>query len=136
MKHNQYRGKRVDTGEWVYGYLSSKNTIRELDWEHKVILKTVGQYIGLNDRENDYIYEGDIVEYSNIINKIDLKNRENDYSEITTRSIGVVEYSNRGCFWLNGLISIHCQYKKIGNIFDNPELLHFIIDKKKTLFNR
>lgn len=78
---NLYRGKRVDNGEWVEGYLLQSNLIvpaghffnfcRCNDKNiitndsclvfYEVIPETVGQCTGLNDKNNKKIFEGDIV---------------------------------------------------------------------------
>jgi hypothetical protein len=65
----RFRGKRVDNGEWVYGYLyifapftdDSEHHIQEKEgdngWSHSIDPATVGQFI-LTSEGND-IYEGD-----------------------------------------------------------------------------
>lgn len=76
MREIKFRGRKIDTGEWVYGYLvvdeSGETNIvnnygTSYSWD-EVDPETVGQYTGLQDckRTKEYpngqeIYEGDIV---------------------------------------------------------------------------
>ena len=75
MREILFRGKRLDNGEWVSGWLkpflnagyigkSARMCIQDGMYStniHEVDPDTVGQYIGLTDSNDTKIFEGDIV---------------------------------------------------------------------------
>ena len=131
MREIKFRGKRIDNGEWVYGYFqicpTNGTIIREIKtgFIYEILPKTVGQYTGLKDKKGKEIYEGDVftangkypkvIEYCEeragfcVINIDDIKNK--DWKDIKQFP---------GQNWWN-------EYKRgieiIGNIHDNPELM-------------
>lgn len=123
MRDIEFRGKRTDNGEWVYG-----NLVRGCDKKYAYIVEfgnrelcrnyvdvnpdTVGQYTGLADKNGTKIFEGDIVTMPS-------------YGGGRWKS---VVYFKSGKFAVDGsnygFKDIRPQNMLvIGNIYDNPELL-------------
>lgn len=129
MREILFRGKRVDNGEWVYGwyaplvcnyktiipYIRNKNGT-----DKEVIPETVGQYTGLTDKNGKKIFEGDIVEFTD------------KYTGKKGRAEIVFEYFKwkySGCYYGGNPIVWLCiddtsvEFEVIGNIHDNGEIL-------------
>lgn len=131
MREIKFRGKRIDTGEWVYEdlienqgryyiyYATSDTTLENEDNSIIVLAEevdpdTVGQYTGLKDRNGQDVYEGDLLRTS----EGNIMIAEWVGSGIVTRCLtptydGMMN-TNRYAFPVS---------EKIGNIHDNPELL-------------
>lgn len=129
MRDILFRGKRTDNGEWVYEDLwcnpygkkvvciTSPINTQGTTGGNEVDPETVGQFIGLYDKNGQKIFEGDII-----------KGKVHEINGYRVRR-GVVEYHGVGFImnlesnsWYDQKnIPFDCEV--IGNIYDNPELL-------------
>jgi uncharacterized phage protein (TIGR01671 family) len=117
MREYKFKGKRIDNGEWVYGYYSVviehgdnggvehlyRETATALHYisneegiSHIVIPETVGEITGLRDckrtaeyPEGQEVYEGDIIRFTVF-----------DYNGSDTQHTGVIKWSGaRFAIW-------------------------------------
>ena len=77
MREILFRGKRIDNGEWITGGIFQQkaddvkdevvyiidNSSNDVDWAHRVIPETVGQFTGVTDKKGNRVFEGSIFRY-------------------------------------------------------------------------
>lgn len=115
MREIEFRGKRVDNGEWVYGYyyVSSDGIHRIYNYfnggNYQIIPDTLSQYTGLKDNKGNKIFEGNIIKH------------------IRNNSIGEVIFED-GQFYSTNCCkecfsTFRTDFEVIGNVYENLELL-------------
>ena len=138
MREILFRGKRADTGEWIYGdlrqdadlesayiggwdYFTADYALQREPFEYPVSPETVGQFTGLTDKNGNRIFEGDIC-------STDLKR---PYTVVAFRG-GCFEYElddGDGIYYdimmpVTKKPATQDKYTiVIGNIYDNADLL-------------
>jgi len=135
MREILFRGKRLDNGDWCYGYYVSladfngnerhriyeRKSESELDGEGRIFYPdyfdvdtaTIGQFTGLVDMHKNMIFEGDIVKYGSSIHEVVFETRnQSGYFGIR---IGCETWQFQGSVPA-------CLMEVIGNIYDNKEL--------------
>lgn len=144
----KFRGKRIDNGEWVYGYY-----VADIEWAKyymyypkkngafislfrvEIDTETVGQHTGLKDKNGKEIYERDIVNcYDN--------GAKNTEWHLDKEHLGTIIFASPAFVlnipgkliydggavkqWANDIVLTHwCNAENIeviGNIHDNPDL--------------
>lgn len=129
MREILFRGRRIDTGEWVKGDLLQFHThsvIHHYDngcrVANEIDLSTAGQYTELVDKNGTRIFEGDVVAKKSVYD-------ESKYSFVrevsmdTTYRRGWYPFaSGDGCGCCEEDTFSPSDMIVIGNIHDNPEL--------------
>lgn len=126
-----FKTKRLDNGEWVEGDLlhtRHADVVLISDFKDQLFRcdgNTLCQYTGLTDKNGKRIWENDIVECNKRKEECELYKIvwRNEYADF-----GVVPISNTctGQYPIGfsyGKTLHGRDYKSVGNIFDNPELL-------------
>lgn len=153
MKDILFRAKRTDNGKWERGFYFKQIRNLKIGLEHliieplfgkkyKVIPETVDQFIGYTDKEDNYIFESDIVEFTRNDNSKEkyLIWFHNEGQYLTAVPIDEHLNFNGSDYWnsrcdgtrfnyaeftvmLNDFYGDFKNIEVIGNLHDNPELL-------------
>ncbi len=134
MREILFRAKKEFDGEWVYGNYCAAEYLTSEGTEHliieaprngvsaKIIAETVGQYIGVEDKNGKKVFEGDILRYTprpkcTIYYKV-IWNQE--WSRFALMQWSTYKYHLYE--WAQHETIKYC-CEVIGNIHDNPDLL-------------
>ena len=125
MREILFRGKVKNGKFWIYGYYCPKpftrfpckpaiypiNALNQDYCAYEIDVDTLGRYAGLTDKNDNRIFEGDIVKGTNI------------FGDIVAE---MVMFEN-GMFCIDGYpLGEVNDAEVIGNIHDNPELLEMV----------
>lgn len=117
MREILFRAKRLADQKWIYGdfIMMLSDYPRIISNEdvkmYSVVSETVGQYIGLLDKNGTKIFEGDIVR------------------DAETSDVGKIFFDTYTAMFVIGfettIADFNASYslEVIGNIYDNPELI-------------
>jgi uncharacterized phage protein (TIGR01671 family) len=125
MREIEFRGKRKDNNEWIYGTFGILESIID---EHinyyyivdcygdsqEIIPETIGQYTGLKDKNGAKIFEGDIVKLNNQEFIIMYKNNAMSFVLRPVEEKFIYDF-------LPVCVENNLPIEAIGNIFDKEE---------------
>lgn len=147
MREILFRGKRNDTGEWIFGsivhqtdYYGDKcdrwfilegnyTNDYDIDYPIEVQKETVGQFTGLLDKNGTKIFEGDVLDMSIIgpdhsLNAVSIEHGAVGFFPLHPEEEAEEDRRWRS-FWKDDEQEFWSDeyFTVIGNIHDNPELL-------------
>jgi uncharacterized phage protein (TIGR01671 family) len=131
MREIKFRGKSIENREWIYGsplllgderyiYPHDHGDLDDTDFGYafdEVIPETVGQYIGLIDKNGKEVYEGDIIVWHNVSGYPD------GFGTVIWDDVHAAWFLLREEQGIDDTIYDFYNLRIIGNIHANPELI-------------
>ncbi len=116
-----FRGKRIDTSEWVFGGYSNNNgaaLIHEKLKNWLTVPQTIGQSTGRTDIDGNTIFEGDILMFTSKTDeqRICVVKWDEEVTAVMGYFKTGVKKIGLGAILMSGYVTI------IGNIHDDPEV--------------
>ena len=144
MRQILFRGKRIDNGEWVYGFYAMHRSpgrdsrdgqrqpipahdecliITYPTWQtHEVHPATIGQFTNLTDRHGTKIFEGDVYTFTN---DDGTKTKPVQIGFNLGKFAGIIRFGENGTDTLTiDYLHYSERIEILGNIHDNPELVN------------
>lgn len=120
MREIVFRGKMKKTGQWILGdYVRLHDGDREIHLIYgkgEIDPETLGQYIGIDDKNGKKIFEGDILSF------VDGDGDTNYLTVIYDRDMFTIkecDFVGRDGLWSDSTLVLEV----VGNIYDNSNLL-------------
>lgn len=140
MREILFRGKRADTGEWIYGdlrqdadlesayiggwdYFIADYALQREPFEYPVSPETVSQFTGLYDKNGKKIFEGDIIKLTINRSLIFSVNWVDDCGMFCLKCLSRHPRLNLEAFDTDFTTVDGDECEIIGNVFDNSDLL-------------
>ena len=128
MREILFRGKSLDSGEWVEGnysiMLSGRVAIQPIGRivAYEVLPETVGQFTGLLDKNDNKIFEGDIVRRFNGRGQEVMRYAVKWNTDCCMFALAC-EDTYLGEYDSDFTVFYGEEFEIVGNVHDNPELL-------------
>lgn len=114
----KFRGKSVETGQWLYGSLCRTNPISIIPLGDnrffEITPESVGEFTGLCDKNGKEIYEGDVLQDDN---------GKRYRIKWGVNSNGFIAKTNEAHCNVYSSYHLAPNTEVIGNIYENPKLL-------------
>ena len=131
LREIKFRGKRLIDGTWIYGGFMKTQRINKYQVGgtsryNTIIPETLGQYVGLHDKNGREIYEGDIVKVFSDCDGYYIEKKDINGIVLFDDEFGldyIINFNHiRGC--CEEYLGNHRDnIEVIGNVYDSPQLL-------------
>lgn len=118
----KFKGKRIDNGEWVFGWISEKNSVYFISWNGETAAvkpETISQYTNITDNKGKRAYFGDTIK---LHGDSDFSHYDGWYlSDKEPKYIMLFSPDDLDCIPLFSF-DYHADFEVIGNIYDKEKI--------------